>query len=73
MEIGSNDTRDRRGDVLAAVVATATMAVARRWVCGIVSPCTVVAGILSVGMQGDEGDGQMVMMVARMTGRIGGC
>jgi hypothetical protein len=49
------------------------MAVAAWRVCGIIFPCTVDMGILSVGMQGNGGDGGWVTMTATMMARTGEC
>jgi hypothetical protein len=47
--------------------------VTAKQVYNIILSCTVVADILLVGMQGDEGDGQRVTMTATMMGKTGGC
>jgi hypothetical protein len=72
VEVGGDVTCDRTGGVQRQWWLLATTVVTRR-VCGIVFPCTVIAGIISFGMQGNEGDGQWVRMMATMTARRGGC
>jgi hypothetical protein len=62
----------RGGEVAAGWWLLATM-VATRQVCGIIFPCAVVAGILSVGMQGNEGDGLRMIMMATIMAKTGGC
>jgi hypothetical protein len=73
VEVGGDDTLDGRGGGSQRQRLLLATTAATRRVCGILFPCAVIAGILSVGMQGNEGDGQWVMMTATMMARTGGC